>query len=164
MDIIFHEIVPFFSPSHPHLQEETRGVYEDDVTIPLLIPPYSFDVDRCHSKGEQVIIPKEKAPTQEKGWVKDFTNVFVKKRQKVASTPHVPLQLVTSSPCIASFILLDDSHSPIVVRKSTRACTQHPIATYMYNDSLSPEFRAFSTSLSFVSILCSVSQALYQPQ
>lgn len=75
----------------------------------------------------------------------------------------MPFQSISLSPSAAPPVPHDDSHLSIDIKKGTRSYTQHLIANHVYNDSLSPKFRVFSTSLSSISISCSVSQTLSQP-
>lgn len=63
MDVIFREIVLFFSSSQPYLRGEKRGVSEDDASLLLFVPRDFFDVERCHSKGEQKAFQKDMEPT-----------------------------------------------------------------------------------------------------
>lgn len=81
--------------------------------------------------------------------------MYLRKKKVLAHDSHVPFPN-QSSPG-------DDSNLLIALRKGTRSCTQHPITQYVCYDILSP-FRAFTTSLSSVSIPTSVSQALSQPK
>lgn len=63
MNVIFCEIVLFFSSSQPYLRGEKRGVSEDDASLLLFVPPDFFDAERCHSKGEQKTFQKDMEPT-----------------------------------------------------------------------------------------------------
>lgn len=86
MDITFHEVVFFFSPSQPYFQGKKRCEREDvALALPLTIPPFLFYVDGFHSqeKTEQLIVQKEKDPmatTQKKVWLKDYTHVFLRRK------------------------------------------------------------------------------------
>lgn len=91
MNVTFRDIVSFFSPSHPYFQGGKRGVCEDAAALVVPVTLYSFDVDGCHSKGEQEVTSKEIEPSQKKVWVNNFFYVFIRKRQKVAPSSHVPL-------------------------------------------------------------------------
>lgn len=71
--------------------------------------------------------------------------LVVRQRQKVVPSSCVTLQQFTSSPGSALSISPDDSYFFIVIRKGTRACTQYSNTNYVCYDSLSFEFRAFST-------------------
>lgn len=147
-----------------HQASMTQQRFPLGIKVGFPIPPYFFDVDGHNNQGEieQVVAPKEKelvATTQKKAWEKHFIYMFVRHKKRVIPIPdtHVSLQHVTSSPSISPIIPCDDSHPPIIVKKGVRSCTQHPIANHVSYDSLSPEFKAFSTSLSSVSIPCCVS-------
>lgn len=94
--------------------------------------------------------------------MKDSAHVFVRQRQKICLSSHVPLQQISSFLGIAPPISLDDSHFLIIARKGTDTCTQYPIANYVCYSSLCPNIKVFFTSLSSIPIPCSVLQALSQ--
>ncbi|KAA0048249.1 reverse transcriptase [Cucumis melo var. makuwa] len=53
---------------------------------------------------------------------------------------------------------------PIALRKGTRFCTKHPICNYVSYDNLSPQFRAFTTSLDSTIIPKNIYIALECPE
>ncbi|KAL0560093.1 hypothetical protein IC582_000487 [Cucumis melo] len=53
---------------------------------------------------------------------------------------------------------------PIALRKGTRSCTKHPICNYVSYDNLSPQFRAFTTSLDSTIIPKNIYTALECPE
>lgn len=72
-----------------------------------------------------------------------------------------PLSLIPVETCGEPFSTFDSSNSKsstndldihIVVRKGVRACTKHPISSFVSYDSLSLTYRAFVLSLSSISI------------
>lgn len=165
MDVTFHETIYFFSPSQLHLYRECRHEEEDEPTIPLPVLPYVFYVDGHSNQGEmeQVVVHKEKeliTTSLKKAWTQDFTYVFVRRKKKVVFFPRISCacSTFTLSPSITLIMPHADSHLFIDVQKGVRFCTQHPIANHVCYDSLFHKFRAFFTSLSFISIPCSVSQ------
>ena len=58
----------------------------------------------------------------------------------------------------------DDLDEPITLRKGKRAYTQHPICKFVSLDSLSPQFRAFTTQLDNTTIPTNIQEALKHPR
>ena len=58
---------------------------------------------------------------------------------------------------------IDDDNVPIALRKGVRSCTKHLIGNFVSNDSLSPTYKAFITSLDSVHISRNIHEALKHP-
>lgn len=60
--------------------------------------------------------------------------------------------------------LVNDFDLPIAVKKGVRSCVQHPMANYVFYQSLSPSYRCIAIGLSAIFVPHSVADALSQPQ
>ena len=56
-----------------------------------------------------------------------------------------------------------DLNLPIALRKGTRVCTKHPMAKYISYDTLSENYRAFTTNISELVIPRNIQEALDEP-
>lgn len=78
---------------------------------------------------------------------------------RVISYGPVPTASRSEDPVLPPSSLRTDD-LPITLRRSTRTCTQHPIAHFLSYNRLSPCLQSFACSLSFISVPSSYKQAL----
>ncbi|KAK4395806.1 Retrovirus-related Pol polyprotein from transposon RE2 [Sesamum angolense] len=123
-DVTFFESTSFYSPQSP--------VVIPPPLVPLPAPTMSVPL---HTKP----------PTRP-------LQVYSRRNRSTTTTLIVPPDLPpTAAPGNPSATPTDDL--PIVLRKGKRSCTAHPLANSLSFQHLSPNYRAFSVSLSSVSIL-----------
>ena len=138
-DVTFFENIPYYS-------------LEGTQLTPLLAPPCLPEIAQLpadHGLSETATRPS-------------ITQVYVR-RSSAAATPVAPpdtASVPTPSPQASSDPTLD---LPIAHRKGIRSCTSHPISQFVSYDHLSPSFRAFSVSLSSVTVPKSYQEALSHP-
>ena len=153
MDVTFFESQPYFSSSQIPLQ----GEIEDKVVS-------------CEDENEEEIwvfssiiqskVPEAKSVSVD-GNVKSKKKdkqllVYERKRLKDKVTATLPPQSL--SPVEGSGnphpIILEstDLDAPIAIRKGVRSCTKHPISNFVSYTRLSPNYRAYISKISSLSI------------
>ncbi|KAK4395750.1 Retrovirus-related Pol polyprotein from transposon RE1 [Sesamum angolense] len=133
-DVTFFESTPFYSP------QSSVVIPPPSVPLPaptLSVPPHT----EPHTRPLQVYSLRNRSTT---------TTLIV--------PPDLP---PTAAPGNPSATLADDL--PIALRKGKRSCTAHPLANSLFLQNLSPNYRAFSVSLSSVSIPNTYCEALRHP-
>ncbi|KAL0344087.1 UNVERIFIED_CONTAM: Retrovirus-related Pol polyprotein from transposon RE2 [Sesamum angustifolium] len=132
-DVTFFESTPYYSPNSSPTIPLT--------SVPLPIPTYLFPHIQNHLPVHYKCI-------------------------LVVNAPPIPRSLLpglspTAAPDHPSITPTDDL--PIALRKGKRSCTAHPLAHSLSFHHLSPNYRAFSVSLSSVSIPNTYLEALRHP-
>ena len=69
-----------------------------------------------------------------------------------SSPSELPSHESSSGELPTTLECFNDLDKPIAQRKGVRSCTKHPISNFVSYESLSPSYRAFALSISFVSI------------
>ncbi|KAL0423678.1 UNVERIFIED_CONTAM: Retrovirus-related Pol polyprotein from transposon RE1 [Sesamum radiatum] len=133
-DVTFFESTPFYSPQSP--------VVIPPPSVPLPAPTLS-------------VPPHTEPPTRP-------LQVYSGRNRSTTTTLIVPPDLPpTAAPGNPSATPADDL--PIALRKGKKSCTAHPLANSLSFQNLSPNYRAFSVSLSSVSIPNTYCEALRHP-
>ena len=153
MDVTFFESVPFFSAARDSLQGET----------PLSIENPSFTQTECplplpvFTQGEFMPMSATTS-TNDLQQGKELI-VYTRRAKQTIVSPQD--QAVSLDPGNPSSVDID---VPIALRKGVRDCTKHPISHFVSYNALSPTYRAFTSSVSSVSVPSNVSDALNQSQ
>ncbi|KAL0326609.1 UNVERIFIED_CONTAM: Retrovirus-related Pol polyprotein from transposon RE2 [Sesamum angustifolium] len=133
-DVTFFESTSFYSPQSP--------VVIPPPSVPLPAPTMS-------------VPPHTEPPTRP-------LQVYSRRNRSTTTSLIVPPDLPpTAAPGNPSATPTDDL--PIALRKGKRSCTAHPLANSLSFQHLSPNYRAFSVSLSSVSIPNTYCEALRHP-
>ncbi|KAL0285625.1 UNVERIFIED_CONTAM: hypothetical protein Scaly_2813300 [Sesamum calycinum] len=133
-DVTFFESTPYYSPN-------------SSPTIPLTSVPLPVPT--------LPIPPHTEPPTR-------LLQVYSRRKCSTNTTLTAPPGLLpTAAPGYPSVTRTDDL--PIALRKGKRSCTAHPLAYSLSFHHLSPTYRAFSVSLSSVSIPNTYLEALRHP-
>ncbi|KAL0556045.1 hypothetical protein IC582_004550 [Cucumis melo] len=178
MDVTFCENRPYFSVSHlqgESVSEESNSTFKFFESTPITVS----DIDP-HPR----ILPTNQAP-----WKTYYRRNLRKEVGSPTSQPPTPVQDFepprdqeknrkdeTEVRIGTSNDEAEQSHTrkldeydpsldiPIALRKGTRSCTKHPICNYVSYNNLSPQFRAFTSSLDSTIIPKNIYTALECPE
>ncbi|KAK8290339.1 hypothetical protein V6Z12_D07G254400, partial [Gossypium hirsutum] len=165
-DVTFFENEPYFAASH--LQGE---IFNEDETLNtlLIIPPDPTTTipDLVVSPIQQefnTVLPNDNTSTevqQPLGQEKQQIQVYSRRNRSPETDTAVPITSPTEDCSEAEVPPPSPSiYLPIVVRKGTRSCTQHPISRFVSYGNLSKSYKAFVTNVDSVKIPKNIEEAL----
>ncbi|KAL0370961.1 UNVERIFIED_CONTAM: Retrovirus-related Pol polyprotein from transposon RE2 [Sesamum angustifolium] len=133
-NVTFFESTPFYSPQSP--------VVIPPPSVPLPAPTLS-------------VPPHTEPPTRP-------LQVYSRRNRSTTTMLIVPPDLPPTA-ALGNPSATPTDDVPIALRKGKRSCTAHPLANSLFFQNLSPHYRAFSVSLSSVSIPNTYCEALRHP-
>ncbi|KAG8501038.1 hypothetical protein CXB51_003111 [Gossypium anomalum] len=183
-DVTFFENEPYFAPSH--LQGETFN--EDETLNTLLIilhDPTTTITNKPNNQGAMVIpdldtvspvqqevstiLPNNNTTTEvqqppdqgkQQKQVPEI-QVYSRQNRSPETDTAVPIASPTEDYSETEVSLQSPSiYLPIVVRKGTRSCTQHPISQFVSYGNLSKSYKAFVTNVDSVKTPKNIEEAL----